>query len=251
MSVSEKERFDWRVNFKLSEKVQCRSHNDNAFIKLEIENDEKGDWITGFMLNLIDVEETEVENIAGPQAKTLSDQISILADHYVQAYMIGCNQILTNGKERVWRKFESKWQRRVAIDLDLLSIDVESIKNTTSSSNERYHYAALGLKAASYEMDDMAILAWYQSIDGVTILRDVTLHYEPLRNALTHIGSLRKTTIQSLNNNFRGLFDITPNGLFDRNSIRNRGNLKVEAMKLRPVVINYFLYGKKVNIEAV
>lgn len=214
---------------------------------MEIENDGKATWITGFFIHLKDVIETEVENVAEPQAKALADQISIMSGHYVHAHMTGCNQVLGNGKERVWAKYTHKWNQRITIDLDLQSADIEAIKNINTSLNERYHYAALGLKAAAYEMDDMAILAFYQSINGIAILESTTKHYEPLRHALSHVGTLRReTTLIPLVNEFgEAYFDITNGGLFDRNSMKNRDNLKSEALKLRAIMMNYFLYAKK------
>lgn len=240
----DKQKFNWRVYFQLSEKVECREYKEIKSVKLHIAQDNKTLYIIGFTLSFVDVLEDEIEDVAERKAKALTDQISILTRHYVQANMKGCNQVLDDGQERVTSMLTSKFNIRNAINLDLQSPDIRAAINNYNSSGERYHYVALGLKAEAFEIYDMMILSFYKSIKYISDLKDPVEHYKPLRDVLSHVDKLYKTTFDLLNEKFPNHFEFTKGGAFDRNSKKNNDNLKIEAMKLKTIVMDHFCNGK-------
>jgi hypothetical protein len=195
-------------------------------------------------LKLEGISEDEIESTAEKYGKTLADRISVLAGHYVHAHLKGYNQVMNDGTERVVSKHTAKYNIHVSIKLDLQSQEIsKAIKECdTSILNERYHYAALGLKAEAYEIYDMMFIAFFQSIHGISELADDVNHFEPLRNALSHIGKLHKEeTINPLKNIFgETYFDFTFNDTFDRNSKKNIDNVKIEALKIKAIAMKYF-----------
>jgi len=102
----------------------------------------------------------------------------------------------------------------------------------------------LGLKAEAFEIYDMMILSFYKSIEYVSDLKDHVEHYKPLRDALSHVGALRKNTFVSLNEKFPNHFEFTKGGVFDRNSKKNNDNLKIEALKLKTIVMDHLCNGR-------
>lgn len=242
-SVSIQGRFDWIFTFGLTERCPYMSIENSSSIELKTEMDEDKNtrYVTGFSMSIKDSSEEEAKNKAERQAKVLTDIISVKRERYVSYYGIGYNMIRPDKTQRVTRDLILKYNILKDLEIDLKDNKIASSIKNDLPQNQQFHHASLGLRASEFELYDVMVREFYQVIEiDKSILPNECAKYEPLRNALSHLGELQMETRQGLEDNFgKDYFELTTRNQFDSTSPKNKDHLKAMANDLRRIAMNH------------
>jgi hypothetical protein len=236
-------RFDWIFTFGLTERCPYMSIENSSSIELKTEMDEDKTtrYVTGFSMSINDSSKEEAKNKAERQAKVLTDIISIKRERYVSYYGIGYNMIRPDKTQRVSRELILRNNILKDLEVDLKENNVASSIKNDLPQNQQFHHASLGLRASEFELYDVMVREFYQVIEiDKGILPNECAKYEPLRNALSHLGELQMETRQGLEDNFgKDYFELTTRNQFDSTSPKNKDHLKAMANDIRRIAMNH------------
>ena len=236
-------RFDWIFEFGLTERCPYLSIENSNSIQLKSEIDEHKNTrcITGFSISIKDSTEEESKDKVDRQAKVLTDIISVKRERYVSYYGIGYDMIRPDKTHRVTRDLILRYNILKDLEIDLKENKVASSIKNDLPQNQQFHHASLGLRASEFELYDVMVREFYQVIEiDKSILPNECAKYEPLRNALSHLGELQMETRQGLEDNFgKDYFELTTRNQFDSTSPKNKDHLKAMANDLRRIAMNH------------